>query len=80
MDHENPRQSNQEILIAEDSPVQGTLLRRILTQHGYKALLVKNGQEAMTKLRERAFGLVIGDVNMPVTGHRRLYPYQHCPA
>ncbi len=70
MDQENRLHSNQEILIAEDSPVQGTMLRRILTQHGYKATLVKNGQEALTKLREGAFGLVISDVEMPVmNGH-----------
>ena len=70
MDLENSTQNNQEILIAEDSPVQGTMLRRILTQQGYKATLVKNGQEALTKLKEGEFGLVIGDVNMPVmNGH-----------
>ena len=75
MDQENHLQSNQEILIAEDSPVQGTMLRRILTQHGYKATLVKNGQDALTKLRERAFGLVISDVAMPV-----MNGYEMCSA
>ncbi len=70
MDQEHRLQRDQEILIVEDSPVQGTMLRRILTQHGYKATLVKNGQEALTKLREGAFGLVISDVEMPVmNGH-----------
>ncbi|NKB80762.1 MAG: response regulator [Nitrospirales bacterium] len=57
---------NQEILIVEDSPVQATMLRRILTQHGYKATIVKHGGDALPKLREHPFGLVIGDVEMPV--------------
>lgn len=63
-------QNSEEILIVEDSPVQATMLRRVLTQHGYAATIVKHGGDALAKLHERAFGLVIGDVEMPVmNGH-----------
>ena len=68
-------QGDQEILIVEDSPVQATLLRRILTQNGYKASIVKHGGDALTKLREQPFGLVIADIEMPV-----MNGYEMCSA
>jgi adenylate cyclase len=54
------------ILIAEDSPTQAILLRRILTQGGYKDITtVKDGQEAYEFLKTKKAALVISDVNMP---------------
>ncbi len=54
------------ILVAEDSPVQATLLKRSLVQQGYAVTIAKHGQEALKNLQERPYGLIISDVEMPV--------------
>lgn len=66
MEQEQPSQLNQELLIVEDSPVQAVMLKRILNQHGYTAVVAKNGQDALEKLRQKSFALVISDIQMPV--------------
>ncbi len=54
-----------EILVVEDSLIQGELLRRTLARHGYRPTVVGSGVEAMAKLRETNPALVISDVIMP---------------
>ena len=57
---------NYEILIVEDSPIQATMLRRVLAQKGYRVVIAKHGQDALDKLRAQKIHLVISDVEMPV--------------
>jgi class 3 adenylate cyclase/CheY-like chemotaxis protein len=54
-----------EIVIVEDSPVQATLLRRMLVRYGYAVTLAKNGLEGLVRVRERKPALVISDIEMP---------------
>ena len=63
-DEYNPE--SYEILIVEDSPIQATMLRRVLAQRGYRVVIAKHGQDALDKLKEQKSHLVISDVEMPV--------------
>lgn len=55
-----------EILLVEDSPVEAELLRRPLAKAGYRVTLAKNGEEGLRALRKRPAALVMSDVQMPL--------------
>jgi DNA-binding response OmpR family regulator/signal transduction histidine kinase len=63
-----PKESQVEILIAEDSPTQAEQLQYILAQHGYRLNVVRNGREALAAIALRPPTLVISDVIMPHMG------------
>lgn len=54
-----------DILIAEDNPVNQMLIMRILAKLGYKTIIVNNGLEALQKVSEQTFDVVLMDVQMP---------------
>jgi len=54
-----------EILIVEDSSTQAVHLQQILEQQGYCTLVVKNGKEALTLMRQHKPTLIISDIVMP---------------
>ena len=54
------------ILVAEDSPDNQFLIRRILTTQGAITELVENGKEAVEKALSQTFDLILMDVQMPV--------------
>lgn len=56
---------NKTILIAEDSPTQLEQLRYILESSGYKALVAKNGLQALEELKRQTPALIISDIVMP---------------
>jgi PAS domain S-box-containing protein len=58
--------SNYAILVAEDNPTNQTLIRNQLESLGYSADIVKDGKEALVKLSEHDYQLLITDCNMPV--------------
>jgi signal transduction histidine kinase/CheY-like chemotaxis protein len=62
----NPNGTQTEILIAEDSPVEAEILRRVLVRAGYRVTLAMNGKEALQALRERTRALVMSDIQMPL--------------
>ena len=53
------------ILIAEDSPVQAELLRRILTTAGYHVIAAGTGVEALALAGAQQPAAVLSDINMP---------------
>ena len=55
-----------EIVIAEDSSAQAMFLGKALLENGYNVRRGKNGQEALSLVRDRKPTLVISDVEMPV--------------
>ena len=57
---------NRNILIAEDDPFYGSILRTKLTKEGFEVLVVKNGDEAMASLRAHKPQLLITNLIMPV--------------
>ena len=53
------------ILVADDSEVNRTLLRRQLERAGYRVTVVNDGRQALQKIESERFGLVLLDVLMP---------------
>ena len=53
------------ILIAEDNPINQNVAVRLLEKLGHSADIAANGQEALTRLEERPYDVVLMDVQMP---------------
>ncbi len=54
------------VLIAEDNPVNQTLLERILTTKGLHVVAVSDGQAAVEAVESDTFDLILMDIQMPV--------------
>jgi PAS domain S-box-containing protein len=54
-----------DILIVEDNPVNQKLAERVLFKLGYKSTTVQNGLEAVKKVNQNHFDLVLMDIQMP---------------
>lgn len=54
------------VLVAEDNPVNVMVIQKWLTKWGVKIEIVKNGEEAVQKIREKQYDLVLMDIQMPV--------------
>ena len=57
--------SNNKILIVEDDPNFGSILRDYLNLNDYKVTLAKNGIEGLEKFKSNKFDLCILDIMMP---------------
>ena len=53
------------ILLAEDNRVNQTLAMRLLAKGGHTVVIAGNGHEALVKLGQESFDLVLMDVQMP---------------
>ena len=53
------------ILVAEDTPVNQTVIMRALEKMGHTAVLAQTGREALTLARSQKFDLLFMDVQMP---------------
>jgi len=53
------------ILVAEDNEVQAVLLEATLTQAGFQVTCVRDGAEALERVRTGEFRLVVTDWEMP---------------
>lgn len=53
------------VLVAEDNPVNQTVAQAMLKALGLRVSLANNGREAVAKVREEAFDLVLMDCQMP---------------
>jgi two-component system response regulator PilR (NtrC family) len=53
------------ILVTDDEPVMRNLLLRILETEGYQVSLASNAAEALEKLQEGKFDILLSDVKMP---------------
>lgn len=58
-------QSSDSLLIVDDNSVNRIMLSRYTTRLGYQSTLVENGRQALEKLRNDPFDLVLLDVQMP---------------
>lgn len=54
------------ILVAEDNPTNQKLATGIFKKLGYKIEIASNGQEALEKLKDGRFDLVLMDIQMPI--------------
>ena len=53
------------ILVAEDVPVNQTLIATLLNKRGYQVTLARDGNEALTACTNQHFDLILMDVQMP---------------
>lgn len=56
------------ILVAEDNRINQQVVKEFLQLSGIIVDIANNGQEALARLEEHAYGAVLMDVNMPVMG------------
>ncbi|HTS18826.1 MAG TPA: ATP-binding protein [Verrucomicrobiae bacterium] len=54
------------ILLAEDTPVNQKLARRILEKRGHTLVVVENGEKAIEAWQREAFDAILMDVQMPI--------------
>jgi len=54
-----------QILIAEDNPVNQKLAERVLHKLGYQPSIACNGVDALSKISENHYDLILMDVQMP---------------
>jgi len=54
------------VLLVEDDPINGAVTRLLLEQLGCETTMAGNGREALARLRERSFDIVLMDCRMPV--------------
>jgi signal transduction histidine kinase/CheY-like chemotaxis protein/ligand-binding sensor domain-containing protein len=54
-----------DILIAEDNPINQKLIERVLVKLGYHAEVTQNGYEALLKVSENPYDVVLMDIQMP---------------
>jgi signal transduction histidine kinase/DNA-binding response OmpR family regulator len=54
-----------DILLAEDNPVNQRVALRVLQNEGHRVVLASNGREALRRLSEKRFDLVLMDIQMP---------------
>ena len=53
------------ILVVEDEPVIATLIKNVLSKHGYEVGMVNNGAEALRQIEEFTPQLVVLDISLP---------------
>ncbi len=57
---------SKEILLVEDNPVNQKVAQMMLKRLGYSVAIADNGEEAIKKIREKSFEIVLMDAQMPV--------------
>ena len=56
-----------QVLVVDDMSTMRRIVKTVLKQIGYSNIIeAENGQEALKKLKEGGYGLVVSDWNMPV--------------
>ena len=60
-----PPEMKRSVLIADDRETNRDILNQLLTEAGFEAVLVTDGDEAIDILREREFDIILCDVRMP---------------
>ena len=61
----NPVRNGATVLVADDNEGIRELLSAILSEEGYQVVTVKDGEQALNKLRRKQFDLALLDVMMP---------------
>jgi two-component system cell cycle response regulator DivK len=53
------------ILYVEDDPLNRILIQRVLNAEGYEITFAENATAALDHLAEKAYGLILMDINLP---------------
>jgi len=60
--------TNARVLVVDDEPQIRRVMRATLVGRGYMVSTARNGEEALDKIREERYDLVLLDINMPGIG------------
>ncbi|MCB0336777.1 MAG: response regulator, partial [Bdellovibrionales bacterium] len=60
--------SGAQVLLVEDNPVNQKLALHLLERKGYSVSVASDGQEAVDKVMEHGFDLILMDIEMPILG------------
>ena len=55
-----------DILVVEDNPINRKFAVGILQRHGHRVTAAENGSDALEKLKQSSFDLILMDIQMPV--------------
>jgi two-component system sensor histidine kinase/response regulator len=61
----SPSAASLRVLVVEDTPANQKVMKAILYKRGHRVTLANNGREAIERLYERPFDVVLMDVQMP---------------
>jgi CheY-like chemotaxis protein len=64
-DHEMPEQARGRILVVEDEVDIAQMLAEVLTGDGHEVALANSGREALERIRQQRFDLILSDLRMP---------------
>jgi two-component system sensor histidine kinase RpfC len=64
--NKKPQHAQYNILVAEDNPTNSKVIQKILERAGHLCTLVQNGEEALDRLDQQDFDVIVFDMNMPV--------------
>ena len=53
------------ILVVDDEPVVQNAVRWLLRSHGYEVDIAKSGEEALSRIAQQEFDVVVSDIRMP---------------
>ena len=65
LDPDFAQQYPMDILVAEDNPINQKLIERILNKLGYKIEIANNGAEAVEKVKNKSYDIILMDIQMP---------------
>lgn len=61
----SPGKASLDVLLAEDQPVNQKLMKAVMERLGHRLTIANNGVEALDRLGEQPFDLVLMDIQMP---------------
>ena len=56
---------NASILVVDDEPVVQDAVRWLLRSQGYDVDIARNGEEALSRIAQQEFDVVVSDIEMP---------------
>lgn len=68
-------QDGTSILVVDDEPEVGELIAEILSRDGYVTTMANSGPEALNRLSENRYAVILSDLKMPDMGGPKLYEH-----
>ena len=78
---QQPKNPKGKLLVADDDPRMREGLQNLLTEVGYDVAVARDGQDAIARLEEMNYDVVIADMVMPNANGSQVIEYvrEHCP-
>ena len=70
-----PEAEKRRILVVDDEDSIQKLLTSVLEMDGHEVQLASNGRDALTRIQQSSFDLIISDIKMPVMGGPEMFTH-----